>query len=215
MNGENGQPSSCPHIGIVCAYEFAMREKIHAKLSEGIYIDVAFENVMADVNLRNTAFLSLFTTEHTSARCRALTAPAFREIHGHGGSSGSRREDTQLATGIKVKLSKGQKRAVAKAKAAALLKALGHTGGREGRVPDKGLAAPPPPRLAITNGEERPKKRAKGEGKGKTKNEATGKGICFAFNNGTKCKFDPCPFDHVCQTCGGKHPKTDPTCPGK
>jgi hypothetical protein len=54
-------------------------------------------------------------------------------------------------------------------------------------------------------------KKDKGKGKGKGKG---GKGPCYAFNDGTKCKFDPCPFSHECQTCGGQHPRGHADCPG-
>ena len=54
----------------------------------------------------------------------------------------------------------------------------------------------------------------KATGKGGKSKSAEGKPICFAFNNGQPCKFTPCNFAHICQTCEGDHPKGDPTCPG-
>ena len=67
-------------------------------------------------------------------------------------------------------------------------------------------------KLAIADAK-KPPKRQKGKGKTKTKNG--GKLICFAFNNGLKCRNDPCTYDHICQVCGGKHPKIDPSRPGR
>lgn len=31
--------------------------------------------------------------------------------------------------------------------------------------------------------------------------------VCFAFNRNERCKSYPCPFPHICQQCGGSHPK--------
>jgi hypothetical protein len=32
--------------------------------------------------------------------------------------------------------------------------------------------------------------------------------VCYAFNNGTRCKSNPCPFKHICQICREPHPKS-------
>ena len=31
--------------------------------------------------------------------------------------------------------------------------------------------------------------------------------FCYAFNQGDKCKVNPCSFAHICQVCRGQHPK--------
>ena len=63
--------------------------------------------------------------------------------------------------------------------------------------------------------------KAKAKGKGdlkiRTSPKPDGTGgnvpICFAFNNGTRCKQNPCNWAHVCQICEGDHPKGE--CPNK
>ena len=82
--GENNSSTACPHQGIVECYDLAIREQVAMSMSEGTGIEAAFDKAMEDKDLKHTAFLCYFTTESGLARCRALTALAFKDIHGAG-----------------------------------------------------------------------------------------------------------------------------------
>ena len=226
IKGAHGEASSCPHQDIVHAYDLAMREEVAKLMSEGVDIDSAFDQAQKNDTLKHTAFLCYFTIESGSARCRALSAPGFKDIHG---MAKSERAPTKraLENGDTEQLSKSQKRARAKAKAKAKLLAItngapqggpgqGKKGGKQ-RLGQGGAQA-------ILNG--LPGGAApggKGKGKGKLKTKMTtgpnkGLGICYAFANGStavtgKCKENPCPWAHACQICEGDHPNAE--CPNK
>ena len=214
--GVDGQPNSCPHQDIVMGYDFAIRERVAELMVEGTDIDSAFEQAMKDEALKHTAFLCNFTLEHGSQRCRALSAPGFRDIHGFTAPEGPRKRALEDGTVSESPLSKSQKRnqarAMSKAKAAQQL-ALTNGAAAKGL----GKAA----KKALTNahgGAPGGANKTKGKGKGKLKGKLTegpnaGLGICFAYNDGTACKESPCPWAHACQICEGNHAKGD--CPNK
>ena len=229
--GEHGLPNACPHQGLVMDLDFALREKVAELMSSGVDIAKAFDDVMGDMKIRQTAFLCNFAIENGSARCRALTAPAFLDIHGMGAGSpskpgGAKRGLLAIADGsVHTPLSKAAKRkarreangakgaggkgALKKARLnlaeaqAALSRANASTAGAAGASKGGGGAAP-----AGTGGAAPPK----GQSKGASKTKA-GQMICFSFNNGKPCKQTPCNMAHVCQMCEGNHPKTSPECP--
>ena len=202
--GENGEPSACPHQGIVMSFDLACREKVATLMSEGTDIDAAFDLAMADSQLKLTTFLSTFTIEAGSSRCRALSAPAFQDIHGNGGSASGKRPRLAIEDGdAEAPLSKNQKKARArKAKASkGQAKGGGRGGGKALAIMD--VQAPPNAHAAT-----RP---PKGKGSGKQtlpKETPGGEQICFAWNNNQKCKQNPCRWKHVCQLCfEADHPK--------
>lgn len=39
--------------------------------------------------------------------------------------------------------------------------------------------------------------------------------VCFNYNNGTKCKYSPCYFKHICQQCSEQHPRIKCSRPDK
>ena len=213
--GESGQPVACPHQGIVMAYDQAIRESVASLMSEGKDMEAAFDLAMGNISLRQTAFLSNFNIENGSSRCRALSAPGFRDIHGSLPTGTKRKlEDGEPTT----RLTKGQKKARAKAKAGATaqlaLKDLKRSGGggRDRKRTSQGQAQAILDKVN-TGGPGGGKD--KGSGKGKLKiRTAANVPICFAFNNGEACKSIPCNFAHVCQVCEGDHAKTSPLCKG-
>ena len=61
------------------------------------------------------------------------------------------------------------------------------------------------------NGDGAPGGKRGSNGKSKT---TDGKPICYAYNDGTACRFTPCTFAHVCSICeGADHMRTN--CPNK
>ena len=211
--GEGGVPTACPHQGIVEAYDLALREKVASLMSEGVDIAKAYDDAMKDVGLRNTAFLANFTTEVGSARCRALTAPAFREINGSVAApkQGVKRkagvlaiEDGSVEGAVTKTRSQRRKesKAKAKAKAQAAAQAAGK-GARKTQNPTGGGAAGAKPAGAKVSGKAALHQKT-----------ADNTPICFAFNNDQACKKNPCLMAHVCQIClAADHPKS--RCPNK
>ena len=224
--GDDGQPSACPHQGIVEGHDWAIRNRVASLMSEGIDIEAAFDKAMSDDALRHTTFLAPFTIDVASQRCRALSAPAFKEIHGGSASSAAKRklDDDGTAT-----LTRSQKRNAARAKAKAkgqlALTAGAHNpgpgGGKQKKKKNRGTRAQAQATLDQANGGGGTgggARNDKGAGKGKLKGKVTtgpnkGLGICYAFNNGEVCKSIPCNFAHVCQICEGDHAKGQ--CPNK
>jgi hypothetical protein len=218
IKGLDGKPMSCPHQGHVEAYDQAIREKACDLMTEGVDMETAFTRAREDMNLKNCTFLALFTTEHATQRCKALTAPAFRDINGAGSSAPSgapKRERGEDDAGSQGQASKRQKKrererlrktANGKAQLALTDAPRGKGGGkRAGKQP-----------LALKDIDRPP---AGGKGgplagrkdlKQKTKE---GKGFCYAFSNGQVCKKQNCPFAHACQICEGDHATV--SCPSK
>ena len=200
QKGDQGQPISCPHQGIVQGYDQAMREKVADLMADGKDIETAFDLAIDDISLKQISFLSNFTVEVASKRCTGLSAPAFKEIHGIAGAPPKAIRDADRSPHVPT-LSKKQRKTLNKAKREAATggatqvvkkakreKGTGKGGGQGGA---QGGATP----LAILD-------KTQG-GKGKTKT-ADNKKICYAFNNGQDCKFKPCTFEHICQVCGSK-----------
>ena len=209
----NRRPISCPHQGIVEDYDLAIREKVAVLMSEGMDIAAAFDSAMGDKDLKNISFLCPFTTQQNTDRCRALSAPAFKEIHGTGAPSGQKRGAATENGEIEKPLSKRQKKAAA-AKKKAQVEPPPQRHGQE-RPPKGGRGKGP---LAIANGGVGDGAGAGGAARQKLKVKTSGpdqKPICFAWNNGQPCKNTPCTFAHVCQLCEGSHAKSDPSCPMK
>ena len=221
VKGEDGKPLACPHQGMVMSFDQACRARVATLMSEGTDIESAFDKVMSDAQLRNTALLAYFSTEVGTSKCRALSAPALQDFHGPASAQSASKRREGDRSGSEVQLSKRQRKAMAKAErdAAAQKKAralLGNAGGQQiGKKKAKKL-------LALQNGGVgdgglnlvQAFANFKGMGKGRLET-AEGRRICFAYNNGQQCKSTPCPFAHVCQNCDGDHPKTSPNCPKK
>ena len=228
---EADRPVSCPHQGIVMSYDFALRKDMCRRMSEGTDIEAALTAARNDVNLRNFAFLAQFTTEIATPRCRALTAPAFRDIHGAGAASAGAKQPG-AGDENKTKLTRSQKKAAQKQRAQQK-KQLAITDGQTDGPPAKrqkqrqnqqqaqailDRVNDPPSGAA---GGAAAGSKAKGKGKNglrirtSPKPDGTGGGtpICFAYNNGTPCKTNPCNWAHVCQICEGGHPKGE--CPNR
>ena len=55
VKGEDSRPLACPHQGMVMSFDQACREKVALHMSEGMDIEAAFDQVMGDSQLRNTA----------------------------------------------------------------------------------------------------------------------------------------------------------------
>ena len=211
--GPDGLPSSCPHIDHVLGYEQALRERALELMASGTDIESAFDQAMGNTDLKNTAFMSYYTTEIGTQRCRALTAPAFHDIHGNGTADRppAPHVEKRKADGGDggLTLSKRQRRTLAKqvkakAEAAKGAKAEGW----------KAKAIPALQNGGVGDGTVYPKKdKGKGKGKGKGKS-SDGRSFCYAYNDGTQCRVTPCPFAHICQVCEGDHPRGDPKCPG-
>ena len=211
VKGDDGKPIACPHQGMVMAFDQACREKVARRMTEGRDIESAFDEVMTDMQLRNTALLAYFSTEVGTAKCKALSAPALIDIHGPSSHVGKPRALDRYDG--EPQLTKRQRKAKAKAEKAAADKRAQQNGG-PGNGGGKGNNKRKV--LALQNGGvgDGSAKAAKGAAKGKSKS-ADGKPICFAYNNGQACRKTPCTFLHVCQVCGGDHPKTSPDCPKK
>jgi len=186
-------------------------------MTEGTNIEEAFDRAMADNDLKNTAFLCYFTTEVTSVRCKALTAPAFRDTHGAASSGG--RPERKREAGEE----EGPSKRAKKREAAAKKKANGKGGdgkGGGGKGGDGGGRSKKKVK-ALMNGGVGDGAGAKGAGKAQLKQRTTAlctlgedKSICFSHNNGTACKDTPCLHVHVCQICEAvDHTKRN--CPNK
>ena len=206
--GPDGRPAACPHQGIVESFELACREKVAEHMSEGVDIAAAFELVMEDRDLRNIAFYCYFTTEVTSAKCKALSAPAFRDLYGAASSSSTvppKRASTETShDGLSARQRKRAKVSEKKRAAEAAATKPPPPAGGAGRKPKGGGRKPPP---ALMNGGVGDQQ-VKGGGKGKLKQTTTeacslgaGKPICFAWSNGQACKNNPCTMAHCCQIC--------------
>ena len=119
-------------------------------------------------------------------------------------------------------LSKRQKKAQAKAKARSnqaaidrgVALALQNGSARQHQRGGKGGKGGKQQPLALLNGgngDGAPGGKRGGKGKSKT---TDGKPICYAYNDGTACRFTPCTFAHVCSICeGADHMRTN--CPNK
>lgn len=206
--GPDGRPAACPHQGIVEGYDLALREKVADLMANGTDIENAFELAMNDKELKYTSFLCYFTTEVATSRCRALTAPAFRDIHGPG-SQAPKRQLAITDGSEEPQLSKRQKKAAAKkaAKEKAAPAASNGNGGNTGKSKKGAGKGKKGKTLALQNG-------GVGDARAKLKQKTTSAcslgadlQICFAWNNGQQCKKSPCTFAHACQICEGLHPK--------
>ena len=224
---EADRPVACPHQGIVMAYDFALRKEMCKRMSEGQDLEAALEAAKGDSNLRNFAFLSQFTTEIGTPRCRALSAPAFKDIHGAGAPQGPKKlgNDGDDSGGQ----SRSQKKAAQKARSQQR-KQLAIMDGHVNEPPTKkqkgkGRLNQQQAQAILDRVNAQPPKADGGKAKTKGKSDlkirtspkpdGTGGNvpICFAFNNGTRCKQNPCNWAHVCQICEGNHPKGE--CPNK
>ena len=234
IKGENGQPVACPHQGIVLTYDFAMREFAMELMAGGTDMETALDTAMDDVNLKQTSFLANFTTEGGSSRCRALSAPSFKEVHGTGGSQSSKRPLPAIAdVADGTSGAPASKRAAKRAKAAEKRKNAtpppqahpqprggrnggggGRNGGGGGGGRNGGGGGRNGGKTQLALGDAPPKGAAF---KMKTTDlcpQGAGKMICFSYNNGQPCKQTPCLMAHVCQICEQPdHGKS--TCPNK
>ena len=217
VKGAEGVPLSCPHIGHVLAYDFAIRTLQTKLMKGGMDFQKALETAMADGDTRTLPFTTAFSIEASTPPCRALTAPGLKEIYPNlasgkgsagrqpqleGGAAGDSSTKTQkeknYLKNVKKKLKKEEKKAAAaNEKRAAAAAAANRRGGP----------------LAILDAD-RGTKGAKGKGKaGDRKPNPKGikvrtddeEAICFAHNRGDPCRNTPCNFKHVCWWCGGNH----------
>ena len=208
IKGADGKPFSCPHQGHVEGFDQAIRDKVASSMSEGMDIEAAFEDAKKDVLLKNTSFLTYFTTEVNSKRCTALSAPNFLDINGTGGPASSSAAPKRVLDHFdgEPQLTKKQRKAAnKKAKAAEEKKQMAQAA-KAAKGTGKGTRA----QLAFLDAPRGAARPTKGRSKGKQKT-SDNVSICFAYNNGQPCKVNPCPYAHVCQLCEEKHPKGE--CP--
>lgn len=205
-----GKIVATPHIGVILGYDPAIRTEVAKLMNQGVDITKAFDLVTKSEIFMRISFLNVYSVKVGQHLCQMCTAPVLAEAH--GAAALKPLEDVQkpdpkkppaekktagagLSKSAKKKAAKAKKNAKAEAEAAAVRK--------------KTKA-----QLALQNGgvgdDRRP---PKGKGKGKVKTITDdGVQICFNYNNGSCTRADR-PRAHVCQLCGGKHPRTDPNCP--
>ena len=63
--GKDGVPISCPHIGHVQEYDFALRERQAKLMNTGHDFQKALEKAMAGADLRMQKFMGPFTCRHS------------------------------------------------------------------------------------------------------------------------------------------------------
>jgi hypothetical protein len=227
IKGREGQPKSCPHIGHITDYDFALRDKQAELMNTGHDFKRSLEIAMADSDLRMQRFMGPFTVEVNSQDCLALTAPGisdvFPQLQARGVKRGhfvsleeEQRDAARIATTSTGTLSKGQLKKAKKKLASKREQEM--RAGQSQR--DKAAAAAA---AAAAGGG-----RAKG-GKGRGKGNAIGKGpggpaapqqlppgcrdrddqgrqICFAFNKGNCTRGAACKFAHVSWKIDGAGP---------
>ena len=91
VKGKDGVPSSCPHIGLVLDYDFAVREKSTKLMNIGNEFQKSLETSMADSDLKLQKFTAIFSCEVNSSDCRALSAPGGFPTSTPSCSGGSKR----------------------------------------------------------------------------------------------------------------------------
>ena len=77
---KDGIPYSCPHIGIVLDYDWAIRSKQSKLLNATHDFQRALEDAIADSDLRLLSFTSPFTCQASSHDCHALSAPGLGDM---------------------------------------------------------------------------------------------------------------------------------------
>ena len=240
--GPDKVPISCPTIHHVMGYDIGLREFVAKQMNNSVPIQKAFENALADGDLRSTHFTTAVNIDSQKPECRALTAPGITEAYpellrrgvkrprevidesGAAASASAASPTSRTAGASKNARNRANKarqkaeeteRANAKAAAAAAAIAAAPWGGDRAR----GRGA-------------KGAKGAKGAGRG-AKGGAKGaegpapalpegimrstpapenKSICYAWCQGRKCKSSPCSVAHACWWCGKYGHKPD-NCP--
>ena len=199
---EHGEPTACPHIGHVLAYDRAIRTKVAELMNSGSDIESAFLEARKDKEIKTVSFHNAVAIAIQSKACTDLSAPSFQDRASRVAKpekppNGPARPTTTTQTpGVKTKAEKAKAKRLRKKAKDAELKAAAR--------------APPPtphpearPPKALMNGgigDGRPAKKPKGAGKLKDKTDA-GESICFNWNRGVPCSSTPCLHKHVCRIC--------------
>jgi hypothetical protein len=227
VRGPGRLPRSCPHIGLVRAYDKAIRTLQARQMKVGVDFQTALERAMEDADTRTLNFTTPFSMEAQSSLCTALSAPGLAEIFGRlakappqpvtkrplaipdgfAGATGIEKSPSAKKKARKAE-NKKQKVAAEKAAAAAAAKATANA--------NRAFTGPPPA-LAILDGQRPPRQDRAGKGAGKGGKAPLPKGIrakcdngklvCYSYNRREpRCVQEPCTFEHVCWWCHGTHP---------
>lgn len=172
----SGTTISTPTAKTVISYDYYIRKRMYEMIMAGKGWLEAQDTACNGMVLRNRYFLT------------PVLASSMASMSGSSGGAGgaTKHDDDDNAGGKPGKGNRNQRRAAAKAKAAA----------KKAEAAKAKAAAE--------------KAKAAGKVKGKKHTHFEGKEICFKFNNG-QCSNASCERKHVCQFCLGPHPKKDCT----
>ena len=209
VQGASG-PIACPSIRHVRNYDQAIRELQAKLMKSGKDFKAALEAAMLDGDTRMLNFTTPFGMEAHTNECKALSAPALREIY----SDLPNPEKRTLAMADRDQVQderSAQAKNRAKTKANKAEKAKG---GQKWQLAILDKTPPAPPPQAHKAGRD---KKGKGKGakggkdtrpplpKGIKPKTADGRMVCFAHNKGEKCMELPCQMLHVCWWCHNDH----------
>ena len=212
---ENEHPISTPTLEMVLRLDQKVREHAALLMNNGENIKDAYDKAKKDEILLKRYFYHHVSIEVNSPGCRACTAPGLAAAHAGVKRKSPGADPSHRAPAIPTftggadhpELKKLKEQAAARAEKNKVRKAKA----KAKKAAKAQLAIQAPPAYpALTNGGagDGPNRQPKGKGgKGKGK----GKGLCFQYDQGKPCKFNPCPYTHACSKCGGPHPKTE--CP--
>ena len=219
-NDSSGNPVSSPTIDHVLCYLWAIFKRTADDLNNNVDFATALKAARDHSETKILHFINPFSTAVNTAECRACTAPGLHErmrptekeetptsrpLQKATAQTGTSQNSATTAT-----LSKSKKARLKKAqKQQDLLKAI------KGEHKPGGAAKKV---LALGNGGDRDQQKGAGKGKrqGKLKDKtASGKTICFNWSKGKDCHTNPCPHEHCCRICEGKHrtPPMGQPCP--
>ena len=221
VKGGDGQPLSCPHIGLVRNYDFAIRTLQHRLIKGGLDFAKALEKAMHDNDTRTLNFTTPFSMEAQGKECRALTAPGLSEQYNLPGPSRplARPQPTEsgaIGDGATLSLSKNAKARLRKKTKQEKARKDAQEEARRARQSAAAATRGGRQVLALgdidrnTGGADKGKGKGKGKGKlpaGIKTKSADNKPICFAFSQGRDCNAGAaCTMAHVCWWCLGNHP---------
>ena len=211
-NDASGNPVSSPTIDHVLCYLWAIFKRVADDLNNGIDFATALKAARDHSETKILHFINPFSTAVNTSECRACTAPGLaermrpteKEETPTSRPTLKATSQTSAAQGSTATMSKSKKNRLKKqAKVAEMAKAI-----KDVRKP----GGKPKAVLALGNGGDRDQQKGAGKGKrqGKLKDKTSnGKTICFNWSKGKDCHTEPCPHEHCCRICEGKH-KTPP-----
>ena len=225
VKGANGLPVSCPHIGHVMDFDYALREKQAQLMNVSMDFQAALERALADSDLRLLRFTSVFTCDVTSPECRALSCPGLSDrfpLMSKGqkrpapatstqDGAGAAANTTTLTASAK-KRAKQLRRAEAKAKAAAqqVHQQQQQQQRRNGAGPGGKAGGKGGKRGGGGGGNNAAGMPMGGGGRdlpaGAKERSSDGRLICYAYSRGQCTRGDSCRFAHICWWCEGSHP---------